>query len=43
MAIVVSHIASDFDALAAQALRQLPLADLIELRLDRIGNPGAKA
>jgi 3-dehydroquinate dehydratase/shikimate dehydrogenase len=40
MAIVVSHIASDFDALARQALRQVPLSDLIELRLDRIGNPG---
>lgn len=40
MAIVVSHIASDFDELARRALRQAPLADLIELRLDRIGNPG---
>ena len=40
MAIVVSHIASDFDTLAKRALRQAPLADLIELRLDRIGNPG---
>src|SRR5688572_32750589 len=40
MAVVVSHIASSWDALAAQALRQAPLADLIELRLDRIGNPG---
>ena len=40
MAIVVSHIADEFDSLASQALRQAPLADLIELRLDRIGNPG---
>ncbi len=40
MAIVVSHIASDFGALERQALRQQPLADLIELRLDRIGDPG---
>jgi len=40
MAIVVSHVAGDFDALAARALRQAPLGDLIELRLDRIGHPG---
>jgi 3-dehydroquinate dehydratase/shikimate dehydrogenase len=40
MAIVVSHVDSDFDALAARALRQAPLADLVELRLDRIGHPG---
>ena len=40
MAIVVSHIASDFETLARQALRQLPLADVVELRLDRIGDPG---
>ena len=40
MAIVVSHIDSDFDAPCARALRQQPLADLIELRLDRIGHPG---
>ena len=43
MAIVVSHIADDFDSLARQALRQAPLADLIELRLDRIGHPGLDA
>jgi len=41
MAIVVSHLASTFDALARQALRQVPLADVIELRLDAIGDPGA--
>lgn len=40
MAIVVSHIADEFEALSRQALRQAPLANLIELRLDRIGNPG---
>jgi 3-dehydroquinate dehydratase type I len=40
MPIVVSHIASDFDALARQVVRQAKLADLIELRLDRIGDPG---
>src|SRR5688572_4876035 len=40
MAIVVSHLDSDFDALCARALRQAPLADLIELRLDRLGHPG---
>jgi len=41
MAVVVSHIAADFDALARQALRQRGLADVIELRLDRTGHPGA--
>ena len=40
MAIVVSHLADDWEALRAQALRQRPLADLIELRLDRVGDPG---
>lgn len=40
MAIVVSHIASDFDSLSKQVLRQAKLADVLELRLDRIGNPG---
>jgi 3-dehydroquinate dehydratase / shikimate dehydrogenase len=43
MAIVVSHIGTSFDALARQALRQAPLADLVELRLDRIGFPGVAA
>ncbi|MEM7308860.1 MAG: type I 3-dehydroquinate dehydratase [Planctomycetota bacterium] len=43
MAIVVSHIADRFDDLARQALRQQGLADLIELRLDRIGHPGPDA
>ncbi len=40
MAIVVSHIADDFEILARRALRQQPLSDLIEIRLDRIGHPG---
>lgn len=40
MAVVVSHIADQFPDLARAALRQAPLADVIELRLDRIGNPG---
>jgi len=40
VAIVVSHLDPDFDALCARALRQEALADLIELRLDRIGHPG---
>ncbi|MAB80008.1 MAG: hypothetical protein CMJ89_11710 [Planctomycetes bacterium] len=40
MAIVVSHIADDFETLARRALRQVPLCDLIELRLDRIAHPG---
>jgi shikimate dehydrogenase/3-dehydroquinate dehydratase type I len=43
MAIVVSHLHTRFDALVAQAERQAPLADLIELRLDRIGHPGLDA
>ncbi|MFT5479007.1 MAG: hypothetical protein ACI8Y8_004380, partial [Planctomycetota bacterium] len=40
MAVVVSHIADDFDALARAALQRAQVADLIEIRLDRIGNPG---
>ena len=32
MAIVVSHIAPDFETLARQVTRQAKLADLIELR-----------
>ncbi len=43
MAIVVSCIADNFDAVARLALRQAPLADLIELRLDRVGHPGRDA
>ena len=40
MANVVSLLAGDFDSLARRALRQANLADLVELRLDRIGHPG---
>lgn len=40
MAVVVSHIQPSFDRLCAQALRQAPLADVIELRLDQVGHPG---
>jgi len=40
MAIVVSHLAGDFDSLSEQVRRQAKLADILELRLDRIGNPG---
>jgi len=44
LAIVVSHIAPDFEALSKQVLRQAKLADIVELRLDRVlaaqGNPG---
>jgi len=43
MAIVVSHIAGSFDTLAASALRQAQLADVVELRLDRCGHPGEAA
>ncbi|MFT7476955.1 MAG: 3-dehydroquinate dehydratase/shikimate dehydrogenase [Gammaproteobacteria bacterium] len=43
MAVVVSHIADDFDALARAALQRAQVADLIEIRLDRIGNPGEAA
>ncbi len=43
MAIVVSHIGSEFRTLTEEALRHAPLADLIELRLDRIGHPGTPA
>jgi 3-dehydroquinate dehydratase len=39
MAIVVSHLADTFEELARRALRQAPLADVVELRLDRIGDP----
>ncbi len=40
MAIVVSCLADTLDALERLALRQAPLADLVELRLDRVGHPG---
>jgi 3-dehydroquinate dehydratase/shikimate dehydrogenase len=40
VAIVVSHLDSDFDRLCARALRQERFADLCELRLERVGHPG---
>lgn len=40
MAIVISHLDTDLDRLLTRALRQAKLADLVELRLDAIGNPG---
>jgi len=40
MAIVVSNRAERFDVLARQAIRQAPLADLIELRLEALEDPG---
>jgi 3-dehydroquinate dehydratase/shikimate dehydrogenase len=43
MALVVSVIADAFAALARAAQAQAPLADLVELRLDRIGHPGKPA
>ncbi|HJP03251.1 MAG TPA: type I 3-dehydroquinate dehydratase [Planctomycetota bacterium] len=36
MPVVVSHIDADFERLAARALRQAALADLVEVRLDRL-------
>jgi 3-dehydroquinate dehydratase / shikimate dehydrogenase len=41
VAVVVSHVAPTLERLVEQAARQAPLADLVELRLDRVGNPGA--
>ncbi|MDE0890836.1 MAG: type I 3-dehydroquinate dehydratase [Planctomycetota bacterium] len=38
MAIVVSHKGADFEELSKAALRQAALADLIELRLDDLGD-----
>ena len=35
VAIVVSHLADTFEQLERRALRQAPLADVVELRLDR--------
>lgn len=43
MAVVVSLIASDFEWLTRAARRQSRFADLVELRLDRVGNPGLEA
>ena len=38
MAVVVSHKGSDFELMSKTALRQAALADLIELRLDELGD-----
>ncbi len=38
MAIVVSHKGADFEEMSKAALRQAALADLIELRLDELGD-----
>jgi 3-dehydroquinate dehydratase/shikimate dehydrogenase len=38
MAIVVSHQGSDFEKVAKSVLRQAALADLVELRLDELGD-----
>jgi len=43
MVTVVSFVDDDFELLTQRAMRQKALADLIELRLDRIGNPGVEA
>lgn len=43
MAIVVSLLESSLRDLRTAMERNLPLADLIEMRLDRIGNPGEEA
>lgn len=37
---VVSHLAPTFEALVEQVRAQPPMADVIELRLDHIGDPG---
>ncbi len=38
MAVVVSHIDADLERLASRALRQAALADLVEVRLDRLAD-----
>lgn len=43
MAIVVSLLEDKLDRLRAAIERHLPIADVLELRLDRIGNPGEEA
>ncbi|MFT7485868.1 MAG: 3-dehydroquinate dehydratase/shikimate dehydrogenase [Candidatus Paceibacteria bacterium] len=43
MAIVVSLLEPDLPALRSALERNLPLADLVELRLDLIGHPGEEA
>ena len=43
MAHIVSLLAVDFATLRERVLRQAPLADLVEIRLDAIGHPGRQA
>ena len=43
MATVVSLLEPDLDSLRAAIDRNAPVADLLELRLDRIGHPGEEA
>lgn len=43
MAIVTSFLAGDWATLTRRALKQAHLADLVELRLDRVGHPGMAA
>ena len=43
MSLLVSLIADDFAGLRRRVLAQAPFADRIEVRLDRIGNPGREA
>lgn len=43
MAIVVSLLEDRLESLRDTITRHLPLADVLELRLDRIGNPGEEA
>ncbi|MEW6070973.1 MAG: type I 3-dehydroquinate dehydratase [Planctomycetota bacterium] len=43
MALVVSILAGDLPTLGERVRRQAPLADLVEVRLDRLGHPGRKA
>jgi len=43
MAIVVSLLEDDLPSLARAVQRHQPLADVLELRLDRVGDPGEEA
>ena len=43
MALVVSLLTDDFPSLARRAVEQASAADLVEIRLDRIGHPGEAA
>jgi 3-dehydroquinate dehydratase/shikimate dehydrogenase len=43
MATVTSFLAGDWNTLTRRALQQAHLADLVELRMDRVGHPGSEA